>query len=89
MHCAYRKRLQRRIAWTNATMFAIVIAYFAGYALTFWLAGRGTVGLYNAIRIESTAYWPLQQYRLSSLPGSTRLKDFRAWCFDAGQESWR
>jgi hypothetical protein len=70
-------------------MLAIVTAYFAGYAMTFWLAGRGTVGLYNAVRIESTAYWPLQQYRLSSLPGNTSIEDFRSWCIDAGQESLR
>jgi hypothetical protein len=70
-------------------MSAIVTAYFAGYALTFWLAGRGSVGPYGAARIESSAYWPLQQYRLSSLPGNTNIEDFRSWCFDAGQESLR
>jgi hypothetical protein len=87
MTVAMRKSKKRHL-WVAAAA-AGVVAYVTGYPLIFWLEGRGIIGVYDAIGIEGTAYWPIQQYRLSQLPGGQGVQSLRAWCFSAGQESIR
>jgi hypothetical protein len=87
MAVATRKPKKRHL-WIAAAA-AAVVAYVTGYPLIFWLEGRGTIGVYGATRIEGTAYWPIQQYRLSQLPGGQGVQSLRTWCFSAGQESVR
>ena len=81
---------KRRIA--KRAMMALVLgvlAYVGGYAATFWMSGRGIISVHQAARIESTAYLPVQLFRLSHLPGRDAVEVFREWCFDAGLRAWR
>lgn len=74
----------QRLSATCAVLMAIGTMYVLGYGATFWLQGRGVIGVYNAIRIEGTVYWPLQQYRFSPLPGAGQMRAVREWSLDAG-----
>lgn len=65
----------------------VVLIYVSGYAATFWLSGRGTISVYAAVWMESTAYLPVQLYRFSGLPGHELVNDFRQSCFEAGLRS--
>jgi hypothetical protein len=89
MRSAPWKPPARHVVWSAAIELAVAGAYLSGYATIFWLEGRGAIGVYAAVTVERTAYWPIQQYRLSSLPGGQSVQEFRMWCFDSGQDSVR
>jgi hypothetical protein len=79
-----RRRIVRRAVMA---VVVVVLAYVGGYFATFWMCGRGTISVYKALGIESTAYLPVQLYRYSTLPGHDLVEGFRQWCFDTGQRS--
>jgi len=61
---AIKSRL-RRLGLLTVAGAAVLGLYVGGYAATFWLCGRGSIGPYDAIKIESTVYLPVLSYRLN------------------------
>lgn len=80
-----RKPLLVNFAWAAVLLAVLCAVYVSSYLACCWLAARGTIGGDTA-RICVTAFYPLQRYRQSDLPGGETLNRLTWRCTLRGFE---